>query len=95
MNILDEDYGLSKVGVLYQVQGSPHFIVRCSLFNGCGHCGCCSAVLEQSKNNLINDDGNNIDSHTCLMEQAFNKPYPTMEHKFTTTKEIEHYKFLK
>jgi hypothetical protein len=30
----DKDYGLSKVGVLYQVQGTPHFIVRCPLFNG-------------------------------------------------------------
>jgi hypothetical protein len=30
----DMDYGLSKVGVLYLVQCSPHFIVRCSLFNG-------------------------------------------------------------
>jgi hypothetical protein len=42
---VDKDYGLSKVGVLYQVQGSPHFIVRCPLFNGCYYCGCCTAVL--------------------------------------------------
>jgi hypothetical protein len=34
MNILDEDYGLSKVGVLYQEQATPHFIARCLLFNG-------------------------------------------------------------
>jgi len=30
----DKDYGLSKVGVLYQEQGTPHFIVRCPLLNG-------------------------------------------------------------
>ena len=42
----------------------------------------------QSKNNLINDD-NSIDSHTHFVEQAFNKPYPGMECKCTTTKEIE------
>ena len=34
----DKDYGLSKVGVLYQEQGTPHFIVRYPLFNGCGCC---------------------------------------------------------
>jgi hypothetical protein len=41
----DKDYGLSKVGLLYQEQGVPHFIVRCPLFNGCGYCGYCTAVL--------------------------------------------------
>jgi len=30
-----------------------------------------------------------MDSHTYFMEQAFNKPYPSMECKCTTTKEIE------
>jgi len=30
----DKDYGLSKVGVLYQEQGTPYFIVRYPLFNG-------------------------------------------------------------
>ena len=30
-----------------------------------------------------------IDSHTHFMEQAFNKPYPSMERKYTTIKEIE------
>ena len=30
----DKDYGLSKVGVLYQEEGTPHFIVRCPLLNG-------------------------------------------------------------
>jgi len=43
----NKDYGLSKVGVLYQEQGTPHFIVRCPLLNGCGYCGCCTAVLAQ------------------------------------------------
>jgi len=43
----NKDYGLSKVGVLFQEQGTPHFIVRCSLLNGCGYCGCCTAVLAQ------------------------------------------------
>jgi hypothetical protein len=41
----DKDYGLSKVGVLYQEQDTPYFIVRCPLLNGCGYCGCCIAVL--------------------------------------------------
>jgi hypothetical protein len=40
----DKDYGLSKVGVLYQEQGRPHFIVRYPVFNGCGYSGCCIAV---------------------------------------------------
>jgi hypothetical protein len=30
----DKDYGLSKVGVFYEEQGTPHFIVRCPLLNG-------------------------------------------------------------
>jgi hypothetical protein len=46
-------------------------------------------VRRQSKNNLINDDNNSIDNHTHFMEQAFNKPYPSMECKCTTIKEIE------
>jgi hypothetical protein len=46
-------------------------------------------VKRQSKNNFINDDSGNIDSHTHFMEQAFNKPYPSMECNRTTTKEIE------
>jgi len=41
----DKDYGLSKVGVLYQEQDTPHFIVRCPLLNGCGYCGCCNSIL--------------------------------------------------
>jgi len=45
-------------------------------------------VNRQSKNNLINDDNDTMDSHTHFMEQAFNKPYPSMEFKCTTTKEI-------
>ena len=46
-------------------------------------------VKRQNKNNLINDDNSNVDSRTHFMEQAFNKPYPSMEYKCTTTKEIE------
>jgi hypothetical protein len=46
-------------------------------------------VKRQSKINLINDDNNSIDNHTHFMEQAFNKTYPSMERKCTTTKEIE------
>jgi len=46
-------------------------------------------VKRQSENNLINDDNNSIDNHTSFMEQAFNKLYPSMECKSTTTKEIE------
>jgi hypothetical protein len=30
-----------------------------------------------------------MESHTHFMEQAYNKPYPSMECKYTTTKEIE------
>jgi len=30
-----------------------------------------------------------MDSHTHFMDQAFNKPYPSMECKCTATKEIE------
>jgi len=43
----DKDYGLSKVGVLYQEQDLPHFIVRYLMFSGCGYCECCVAVLAQ------------------------------------------------
>jgi hypothetical protein len=46
-------------------------------------------VKRQSENNLINDDNNSMDNHTYVMEQAFNKPYPSIECKCTTTKEIE------
>ena len=38
---------------------------------------------------LINDVDNNRDSHTHFMEKAYNKPYPSMEYKCTTTGEIE------
>jgi hypothetical protein len=44
-------------------------------------------VNRQSKNNLMNDN-DNMDSHTHFMEQALNKPYPSMECKCTTTKEL-------
>ena len=30
-----------------------------------------------------------MDSHTHFMEKTFNKPYPSMECKCTTTKEME------
>ena len=36
-------------------------------------------VKRQSKNNLINDDNDNMDSHTLFMEQAFTTPYPSMK----------------
>ena len=37
-----------------------------------------------------------MDSHTHFMEQAFNKPHPSMDCKCTTTKEIEQIiKYLK
>ena len=45
-------------------------------------------LVNKVKNNLINDDNDNMDSHTHFMEQAFNIPYPSMECKCTTTKEI-------
>jgi len=46
-------------------------------------------VYRLIKNNRINVDNDNMDSHTHFMEQAFNKPYQSMECKCTTTKEIE------
>jgi hypothetical protein len=46
-------------------------------------------VNRQSKNNLIIDEDDNIDSYTHFMEQAINKPYPSIECKCTTTTEIE------
>jgi hypothetical protein len=39
-----KDYDLSKVGVLYQEQGTPHFIVRYPIFNRCCYCGCCFVI---------------------------------------------------
>ena len=42
-----KDYGLSKVGVLYQEKGTQHFIMRYPLFKGYGYCGCCIAVMAQ------------------------------------------------
>jgi hypothetical protein len=43
----DKDYGLSKVGVLYHVQGTPCFVVRYAQFNGCGYFGCYTSLLAQ------------------------------------------------
>ena len=37
----------------------------------------------------MNDDNDNMDSHTHFMEQAFTKPYPSKERKCTTAKEFE------
>jgi hypothetical protein len=45
-------------------------------------------LKDKVKNNLINDDNDDMGSHTHFMEQAFNKPYSSMECK-CTTKEIE------
>jgi hypothetical protein len=42
-------------------------------------------VKRQSKNNFTKDDNDNMDSHTHFTEQAFTKPYPSMESKCTTT----------
>jgi len=42
-------------------------------------------VKRQSKNNLINNDNNSIHNHTHFMETTFNKSYPSMEFKCTTT----------
>jgi hypothetical protein len=46
-------------------------------------------VIRQSKNNFINDDNDNMESHAHFMEQAYNKPYPSMDCKYATTKETE------
>ena len=46
-------------------------------------------VKMQRDNNLINDDNNSMVNHTNFMEQGFNKPYPSVECKCTTTKETE------
>ena len=46
-------------------------------------------VKRQSKNNVINDDNNDMDSHTHFLEQAFNKRYTSTECKCKTTKERE------
>ena len=46
-------------------------------------------VNRLSKNNLIKDENNNMDRHNHFMEQAFSETYTSMQHKCTTTKEIE------
>jgi len=46
-------------------------------------------INRQKESMLINDVDNNRDSHTHFMEKAYNKPYPSMEYKCTTTGEIE------
>jgi len=45
-------------------------------------------INRQKKSNLINVYDIR-DSHTHFMEKAYNKPYPSMEYKCTTTREIE------
>jgi len=46
-------------------------------------------MLRQRQNNFINDDNNSVDNRIHCMEQAFNKTYPSMESKCSSTKEIE------
>ena len=46
-------------------------------------------INRQKKSELIDNVENNKYSHTHFMEKAYNKPYPIMEYKCTTTKEIE------
>jgi hypothetical protein len=46
-------------------------------------------VKKQRKNHFINNDNNSVDNHTHFIEQDFNKPYPSMGSKYTTTREIE------
>jgi hypothetical protein len=45
-------------------------------------------VKRQSTNTLINDDKNSVDYLPHFREQAFNKPYPNIESKCTTTKKL-------
>jgi len=46
-------------------------------------------ISRQKKSELICDVDDNRYSHTHFMNKAYNKPYPRMEYKCTTTKEIE------
>jgi len=46
-------------------------------------------VKKQRNNNFIDDDNDSVDNHTLFMEQAFNTPYPSMDSKYTSAKEIE------
>jgi len=46
-------------------------------------------ILKDKKKIFINNDNNSVDNCTHFMEQAFNKPYPNMKSKCTSTKEIE------
>jgi hypothetical protein len=45
-----------------------------------------ACLAAENVNRKIKND--NMDSHTHFMEQAFNKPYPSMECKCTTTNEV-------
>ena len=46
-------------------------------------------INKQKKSELIDNVDDNRYSHIHFMEKAYNKPYPSMEYKCTTTKEIE------
>jgi predicted secreted protein len=46
-------------------------------------------VYRQSTDNLINGDNDDMDIRTHFMDQAFNRLYPSMEFKCTTTKEVD------
>jgi hypothetical protein len=46
-------------------------------------------LKDKVKRNLIGDDNDTMGSHTRFMDQAFTKPYPSMEWKCTTTEETE------
>ena len=46
-------------------------------------------INRQKKSELIDNVDDNRYSHTHFMEKTFNIPYPSMEDKYTTTKEIE------
>jgi len=45
-------------------------------------------LKDKEKNYFINDDNNSVDNHTHFTEQVLNKPYPSMECKCMSTKEI-------
>ena len=51
-------------------------------------------LIHKFKNNLLNDYANSIDNHTHFMEQAFTKPYPSMESKCIFMKKLNKKKSL-
>ena len=46
-------------------------------------------INSQKKSELMYNVDDNRYSHTHFMEKTYNKPYPSMDNKCTTTKEIE------